>query len=50
MPSEKGRFVPYGIRLQAADEEFALVDHFFGEMVVKLDEKLFVVDDFVLPS
>ena len=35
---------------QAADEEFAFVDHFFGEMVVELDEEFFVVDDFVLPG
>ena len=36
--------------LQTADEKFAFVDHFFGEMVVKLDEELFVVDDFVFPG
>src|SRR5438045_3846702 len=36
--------------LETADEEFALVDHFLGEMVVELDEELFVVDDFVAPG
>src|ERR1041384_4961848 len=35
--------------LQPADEEFAFIDHFLGEMVVELDEELFVFDDFVAP-
>src|SRR5438445_3035418 len=36
--------------LQATDEEFAFVDHFFREMVVEFDEELFVVDDFTAPG
>src|SRR5205814_1074267 len=36
--------------LQAADEEFAFVDHFFWETVVELDEELFVFDDFAAPG
>lgn len=38
-----------GTKLQATDEEFAFVDHFFRKMVVELDEEFFVVDDFALP-
>ena len=36
--------------LEAADEEFALVDHLGGEMVVEEEEELFVVHDFAAPG
>src|SRR5450755_2550354 len=35
--------------LEAADQEFALVDHFFGEMVVEFDKEFFVTDYFAVP-
>src|SRR5262245_8979549 len=37
-------------KLQAADKEFAFVDHLLGEMVMELNAELFVVNDFVLPG
>jgi hypothetical protein len=39
----------YECWLEAADEEFALVDHLGGEMVVEGEEKLFVAHDLLLP-
>ncbi len=44
------RFLAAFVFLQAADEEFALVDHLRGQVVVEVDEELFVADDFVLPA
>jgi hypothetical protein len=37
------------LRLQAADEEFALVNHLRWEVVVEQEEELFVAHDFLLP-
>jgi hypothetical protein len=42
-----GRFMGWG--LEATDEEFALVDHLGGEMVVEGEEELFVAHDLLLP-
>ena len=35
--------------LEAADQEFALVDHLWGEMVVEGEEELFVAHDLLFP-
>ena len=35
--------------LQTADQEFALVDHFFWQVVVEFDEKFFVAYDLAGP-
>src|ERR1700675_3214223 len=37
-------------RLQAADQEFPLVDHFRGKMVVQIDEKPFMRNHFLSPG
>ena len=49
-----GKCVPFRhfgeARLEAADEEFALVDELGGEVVVEGDEELLVVHDLALPG
>ncbi len=37
------------IALQAADQEFAFIDHFGWDVVVDCDEEFFVADDFAFP-
>src|SRR5579863_3448602 len=36
--------------LQAADQQLSLVHHFFRQVVVQLDEQLFVVNHFMFPG
>ena len=39
-----------GQSLEAADKEFAFIDHLGGEVVVKGEEEFFVTHDFALPG
>src|SRR5689334_24175119 len=41
---------PYTTLFRSANQQLALKDHFFRQMVLELDEKLFVIEHFLAPG